>query len=141
MALLLLFTVMCLINLQRSTRSATVFMQRKQLNILAIATLIAGLTGPVALVAATFSKSLSPGLASRLLLGTAVILLGIGVARYSAISEGRTIRRDFVLQRHRDGVDYLLFIYWSPGYLPRYLTSLGEVYIFIVLLASRSLIH
>ena len=49
-ALVVLFTLMSLIHLRRSARSATVVLQRKQLNILAIATLIAGLTDRAAVV-------------------------------------------------------------------------------------------
>ena len=92
--LLILFTLFSLINLIRSARSAPAVTQHKQLTILATATLIAGLTAPVALGAATFAISL-PRVILSLLLGIAVVLLGYGVTRYSAIVEGRTIRRDF----------------------------------------------
>lgn len=94
MVLLVIFVLLSLINLIRSARAAPVLTQQKQLTILATATLIAGLTGPVAISAAIFTISL-PRVVLSLLLGIAVVLLGYGVTRYSTIVEGRTIRRDF----------------------------------------------
>jgi hypothetical protein len=133
LALLVLFTGMSLINLRRSARSAPVLMQQKQLNILAIATLIAGLTGPVALLTAAFDLPL-PRVTLTLLLGCAVVLLGVGVARNSAISEGRTIRRDFVYNAIAMGLitGFYLLVTWISAQV---FDVPGEVYIFIVLLA------
>ena len=133
LALLLLFTGMSLINLRRSAQSAPVLMQQKQLNILVIATLIAGLTGPVALVTAAFDIPM-PRVTLTLLLGGGVILLGVGVARYSAISEGRTIRRDFIYNAIVMGLitGFYLLVTWVSAQI---FNVPGEVYIFIVLLA------
>ncbi len=133
LALLLLFTGMSLINLRRSALSAPVLMQKKQLNILVIATLIAGLTGPVALITAAFEIPM-PRVTLTLLLGCAVILLGVGVARYSAISEGRIIRRDFIYNAIAMGVitAFYLLVTWVSAQI---FNVPGEVYIFIVLLA------
>jgi hypothetical protein len=128
LALLLLFTGMSLINLRRSALSATVLMQKKQLNILAIATLIAGLTGPVALVTATFEVPI-PRVTLSLLLGCGVVLLGVGVARYSAISKGRTIRRDFTYNAIAMAVitAFYLLVTWVSAQV---FNVPGEVYIF-----------
>jgi GAF domain-containing protein len=95
MGLLIFFTIFCLVNLVRSAREAPTVMQRNQLNILILATLIAGLTGPVDLISEAFSIHI-PRVSLSVLLGIAVILLGYGVAQYSALVEGRTIRRDFI---------------------------------------------
>jgi GAF domain-containing protein len=95
MGLLIFFTIFCLVNLVRSSRAAPTVMQRNQLNILILATLIAGLTGPVDLISEAFSIHI-PRVSLSVLLGIAVILLGYGVAQYSALVEGRTIRRDFI---------------------------------------------
>jgi hypothetical protein len=67
-------------------------------------------------------------------LGTGVILLGVGVARYSAISEGRTIRRDFIYNAIAMGVitAFYLLVTWVSAQI---FNVPGEVYIFIVLLA------
>ena len=128
-----MFTIMSLVNLQRSARVAAVLMQRKQLNILAIATLIAGLTGPVALLSAAFGIPF-PRVTLSFFLGSGVILLGIGVARYSAISEGRTMRRDFAYNAIAMGLitGFYLLVTWISAQI---FNVPGEVYIFVVLLA------
>jgi hypothetical protein len=95
MVLLILFAAFCLINLSRSAREAPTVMQRNQLNILFLATLIAGFSGPIGLVAEVFSIGV-PRVTVSILLGIAVVLLGYGIAQYSAVVKGRTIRRDFV---------------------------------------------
>jgi hypothetical protein len=133
LVLLLLFTGMSLVNLRRSTRSATVLMQKKQLNILSIATLIAGLTGPIALLSAAFEIPI-PRVTLTIVLGCGVILIGIGVSRYSAISEGRIIRRDFIYNAITMALItcFYLLITWISAQI---FNVPGEVYIFIVLLA------
>jgi len=95
LSLLLLFTVFSLINLFRSARVAPSAMPQRQLVTLAIATIIAGLTAPVAFIAAVFEMPL-PRTSLTIPLMIAVILIGYGVARYSALIQGRTIRRDFL---------------------------------------------
>jgi GAF domain-containing protein len=133
LVLLLLFTIMSLVNLQRSTLSATALMQKKQLKNLTIATLIAGLTGPVALITAIFALPL-PRIILSILLGTAVILLGVGVTRYSALMEGRTIRRDFLFNAIALGV--ITCIYLLVTWISTQLFEVPlEVYILVVLLA------
>lgn len=95
MGLLVIFTLLSIVNLFRSTRAAPTRMQKNQLSILILATLIAGLTGPLGLIAETFSINV-PRVSLSILLGTAMIMLGYGLAQYSALMEGRTIRRDFI---------------------------------------------
>ena len=90
-----LFVGMSLVNLIRSASSAPTEMPRKQFIILTAATLIAGLTGPVAIAGAVFSLSV-PIVIQSTLLGCAVGLIGFGAANYGALTEGRTIRRDFI---------------------------------------------
>jgi hypothetical protein len=91
--LLLTFIVMSLVNLSRSARAAPNAMPRKQLITLIAATLMAGLTAPVSMAATRLGIPL-PRVTLSLLLGCAVVLLGVGVARYSALVEGRVIGRD-----------------------------------------------
>jgi GAF domain-containing protein len=93
--LLLTFIVMSLVNLSRSARAAPSAMPRKQLITLIAATLMAGLTAPVSMAATRLGIPL-PRVTLSLLLGCAVVLLGVGVARYSALVEGRVIGRDLV---------------------------------------------
>jgi hypothetical protein len=94
MILLVVFVLLSLVNLLRSARAAPTLTQQKQLTILTTATLIAGLSAPVAIGAAIFTFDL-PRVTLSILLGIAVVMLGYGVTRYSTIVEGRTIRRDF----------------------------------------------
>ena len=93
--LLLLYTVFSLVNLFRSARSTQETLPKQQFTILAVATLIAGFTAPFAFFAAVFNIPL-PQVSLTILLTVTMILIGYGVARYSALIEGRTIRRDFV---------------------------------------------
>ncbi len=91
---LLIFTTASLINLLRSAHETPYNMPRKQLNTLAAATLVAGLVGPVSIAGSALGLPV-PMLAISLPLGIAVGMIGYGVARYSALMEGRTLLRDF----------------------------------------------
>jgi hypothetical protein len=95
LTLLVVFTAMCLVNLIRSERLAPPGMPKKQYDILILATLMAGMIGPVVILDSMTRMSI-PLVVLSSFLGIAVSLLGYGVARYSAVMEGRTIRRDFV---------------------------------------------
>jgi hypothetical protein len=94
MTLLLFFTGISIYNLLDSTRNAQTKIARSQFVLLAIATFIAILTAPVSIGSAIFEASV-PRVVLSSFLGSAVILIGYGVAVYSALVEGRTIRRDF----------------------------------------------
>jgi hypothetical protein len=114
MLALLIFTCLSLINLIRSARAAPNVVQRKQLNLMVAATLIAGLAGPISFVSYTLNF-LMPRVTVTLLLGSALFMIGYGVARYSALIEGRVIGRDFLY----NGVVILLiatvymYVVWS----------------------------
>jgi hypothetical protein len=133
MGLLILFTAFSLVNLSRSARDAPAVMQRNQLSILILATLIAGLTGPLGLVAETFSIGV-PRVTLSILLGIAVVLLGYGVAQYSALVQGRTIRRDFIYNAIAMAVISLLYLLVARISV-QFFDVPTAVYIFIVLLA------
>lgn len=92
---LLIFTFFCLVNIFRTIQTTQAEMPKRQLITMAIATVIALLTVPSALLAAIFGIPV-PRLIYTLLLLISVALIGYGVSRYSALMEGRTIRRDFV---------------------------------------------
>lgn len=95
MAALFIFTLLCLVNLIRTARIAPTLVQRKQLNLMVAATLIAGLVGPISYLSYIVDFPL-PRVITTLLLGCAVFMIGYGVARYSALIEGRVIGRDFL---------------------------------------------
>jgi len=105
---LLLFTIFCLINISRSFWATPVEMARRQLIIMAIATVIAGLTAPAAFIAAVFAFPV-PRIIYTVLLSVAVALIGYGVARYSALMDGRTIRRDFLY--NATAIGFVIAIY------------------------------
>jgi len=114
MLALLVFTCLSLINLIRSARAAPTVVQRKQLNLMITATVIAGLAGPISFVSYRLDFLL-PRVVVTLLLGSALFMIGYGVARYSALIEGRVIGRDFLY----NGLVILLiatvylFVVWS----------------------------
>lgn len=95
MIALLIFTVMSLINLIRSARQTRSLLSRKQLFIMVAATLTAGLSVPLDLAANTLDFPV-PRVILSILLGCSVFLIGYGVARYSALMEGRIIGRDLI---------------------------------------------
>jgi hypothetical protein len=111
---LLVFTCLSLINLIRSAWAAPTVIQRKQLNLMVAATVIAGLAGPISFISYQLDF-LMPRVIVTLLLGLTVFMIGYGVARYSALIEGRVIGRDFLY----NGLVILLiatvylFVVWS----------------------------
>jgi hypothetical protein len=104
MACLIVFITLSLVNLIRSARAAPTPMQRQQLNLMALATLIAGLSGPVAFVSYKLNFLL-PRVTLSILIGCGMFLLGYGITRYSALIEGRFMGRDFL---YNGGVTLLI---------------------------------
>jgi len=81
-------------NLILAARVEPRSLPRRQLIMLSAATILAGLTGPVGLMAA-FLKIPVPMFLIALLIGAGVLATGYGVARYSALMEHRVFQRDF----------------------------------------------
>lgn len=92
---LVVLTIACVINLARTARVTPESTPHSQLQILVRATLVAGLAGPLSLVGSAFQLPI-PIVALSLTAGIPIGLMGYGVARYSALMQGRTIRRDFL---------------------------------------------
>ena len=93
---LLVFMTASIVNLARSARVAPTETSRRQLWTLVAATVIAGLTGPVSIVASWLDLFPVPMVVMSGLLAIFVSMIGFGVARYSALVEGRTMARDFI---------------------------------------------
>jgi hypothetical protein len=94
LALGLIYAAISLANLAGCTRAAPTPILRKQFLVMILATLLA--SSVVILSVAGSSLGLRvPIAATSVPLGAGMVLLGHGVARYSALVEGRTIRRDF----------------------------------------------
>jgi hypothetical protein len=84
------------INLARSAYVAPTETARRQLKTLLIATLITGLIAPLSIIASWLDLIPVPMVAMTIVLAVFVGMVGYGVARYSALVEGRTIQRDFI---------------------------------------------
>ena len=92
-ASILLYTGMSIYNLLRSIKAAPNAIERGQFTTLGIATLIAGFSAPISILGSTLSLPVPMVLLSVLYIIT-ITMMGYSVARYSALSEGRTMRRD-----------------------------------------------
>ena len=130
---LISYISMSLINLRKSARSAPTLIHRKQIEVLAVATLIAGFTGPIFFVG-TFLNLRIPFLIQTILLLISMILIGYGVARYSALMQGRTIRKDFYYKA------FAMFLVTGIYILMTWVSVIlfevpAFVYIFVVILA------
>lgn len=93
LGILVLFCCLSIWNLILAARSEPRYMPMEQLIILSAATILAGLTGPVGLMAA-FLKFSVPMYAIALLICSGLLVTGFGVARYSALMENRVFQWD-----------------------------------------------
>ncbi len=133
---LLLYTALNVINLGRSTQAAPAAMPRKQLITLTIATIIGGLAGPLSIVASEFGLPV-PVAALAVLLGINVILIGYGVARYSALMSSRTIRHDFIYNGLTVALVTLLYLLVTRISVQAYNVP-AVAFVFVVMLAIIS---
>ena len=131
-ASLLLFVALSMANLVEGIRRARSEIERRQFVLLLAASILACLSGVVYLVGVW---SGAPSLVARTsLLWLAVLPLGYGVANYSAIVEGRTIRRHFISSLI--AVSLVTLLYFVVSYLSS--VSFGvrtAAFAFVVLLA------
>jgi hypothetical protein len=136
----LLYTGMSVLNLARSARAAPAMMPRKQLITLAMATVIGGLTGPCSIAASAFGLPV-PVAVLALLLGTYVALIGYGVARYSALVDGRTIHYDFFYNAVTVGGITFLYLLVTWVSIQTYdIPAAAFVPVIILAIATHSLI-
>jgi len=139
MGFLFLFTVMSLINLLRSAKIAPSLMPRRHLDILAAATLTAGLSGPTAMIAFAFNLPV-PRVIPAALLGIAVLLMGYGVARYSALVERRVLGRDFTYNGIAILLIALLYLVIGWGSVLTYgVPAAALVFIVVLAIVTHSL--
>jgi hypothetical protein len=132
-ALLMLFIYLNLYNLFDSARKSSPGAPRKQFLSLGYATLIAGLVALVTLAATLLELSI-PRVVLSFSLGIAVMMIGYGVAGYSALVESRTIRRDFLFSLISISLITLFYLIgtWILGQL---FGTPPAVYLFVMLLA------
>ena len=106
---LIIVTAACVFNLFRSARVAQISLVRKQLFIMAYATSVAGLTGVTTFIGLAMGLPVPMAVVS-LLLATAVVVIGLGVVRYSAFVQGRTMQHDFFANLLLLGP--VILVYW-----------------------------
>ena len=132
MSLLFLFAFLGFENLITAARATPSSLARKQFKILAYATLIAGVTGPVSLISVSWLEI--PRIINTILLGVPIGLIGYTVARYSALIEGRTIRRDFVYNATAIGL--IVLVYSVVTWISVLIFDIPPAaYVFVILLA------
>ena len=95
-AALVLLIGWSLVNLARTAYVAPTDTARRQVQILVSATAFSGLLIPVSLVSSGFDLFPMPMVVMSFVLFIFVCMIGYGVARYSALMQGRTIVRDFL---------------------------------------------
>ena len=106
--LLTLILLMSLLNLRRAIQQAKTFLAKRQLEALAWATLAATMTAPISYIAVRIEFSL-PMVIISLLLAISVFIIGFSVGKYSALIEGRILRRDFFYSGAAMGIVALLY--------------------------------
>ena len=133
MTLLLIFTGISIFNLIDSARKASTRIKRRQFVLLASATFTAILAAPVTIGAAIIESSV-PRVIISILLGIAVLLIGYGVVVFSALVEGRTIRRDFRFSVVSISIVSLVYLI-AAGISVFVLEASTSVYLYVLLLA------
>jgi len=81
-------------NMLRSAQAAPTNIVRRQLGTLATASFVTVLVAPVSYVSTGLNLVQIPMVVMSTLTAIYVVMIGYGVARYSAVAEGRTITRD-----------------------------------------------
>jgi hypothetical protein len=94
--MLVVIATASIVNLSRSARVAPTETARRQLWTLVAATAIAGLAGPLSMLASWLNLFPIPMVLLSGILAVFLGMVGFGVARYSALVEGRTMTRDFI---------------------------------------------
>jgi hypothetical protein len=106
--LLGIILILCFFNLRYAARKAQSTLGKKQLQMLTWATLVAGLTAPISLIAVSIKFSL-PIVINSVILATSALIIGISVGKYSALIEGRILRRDFLYSAAAMAIVALLY--------------------------------
>lgn len=109
---LLAVTWTCVFNLAVAARHAPSSMARSQLITLTWATVIIGLLGPIS-IAGSYFKLPIPIVVVSIMAAIPLVIIGWGIARYSALMDGRTSMRDFIYQLALLGLVLLVYIPFS----------------------------
>lgn len=106
--------ILSLINLIRTAVDEPLLMPRKQYFILITATVVAGVSGLFSLVGSITLLQI-PLLLPSFALVITVVLIGYGVANYSALMERRTIRWDMLVNAVSISVIIILYMVFGYG--------------------------
>jgi hypothetical protein len=131
--LLLVYIMMSALNLLRSVQDTGSRLMRNQLTTLVIATLIAGMTIPLSYLGSLVGLRIPVVIPSALLILT-LTAIGIGVSRYSALVEGRTLRKDFLFNAITMFGVTILYVFVSLISVRFFGVSAG-VFVFVVMFA------
>ena len=116
--LLGIILMLCFINLRYAAQKSQSLLETEQLKMLKWATLIAGLTAPISLIAVKTKFSVPiiinsvlsvPIVINSVLLAASVVIIGISVGKFSALIEGRILRRDFLYSAAAMAIVALLY--------------------------------
>jgi hypothetical protein len=97
-------------NVARTMRSSPGVMPRAQFRLFLYATLLGGASGLTGIASYVLDTPI-PQLSSALLLFAALLLAGIGVARYNALLEHRPLWRDFFYSASEAGAILLVYMF------------------------------
>ncbi|MEN8240792.1 MAG: hypothetical protein ABFS17_02635 [Chloroflexota bacterium] len=140
MSLLTVLAGICIYNLVIAAKSAPSPIIRKQFTSLAVATCLAGGTGPVSLLVLVDEISIPRAINTVLLAGT-ILMIGYSIARYSALIEGRLIRRDLIYNASVTVailIVYLLFTWIAIRLF--HIPSSSYIFVAILAIISHSLV-
>ncbi len=129
----LVYAAISLVNLVGCARAAPTPILRKQFLVMLAATLLAGSVAILSVAGSSLDLRV-PIAATSVPLGAGMVLIGYGLARYSALVEGRTIRRDFYHAAVTTGLvaGFYLLLTWVAVH---YFGAPPMVYAFVVVLA------
>jgi hypothetical protein len=108
LVLLALILVMSLLNLRYARQRSKTRLARRQLDTMIWATVAAIFTAPISFIAVRIEYGV-PRVVISILLAISVFLIGFGVGKFSALVEGRTLRRDFIFSGVAMAVVALLY--------------------------------
>jgi hypothetical protein len=135
-----LFTCLSVFNLLRASRVSQTALARNQFQLMIAATLIGGATGLLELSANWIIPRIPRLLISFLLLIT-VLLAGISIARYNALLDRRSMRKDFLYNLAQSGIAVIVYLFFYLTFNQLYpLPKITFVFIGSLAVISHSLV-
>lgn len=134
------FAGLSVFNLAQTMRSSPSTMPLHQFRLFIYATLLVGATGLVG-IACNLLQVPTPQILIALLLSAAVLLSGVGVARYNALLDRRHLQRDFLYSAAEAGAILLVYMFFLKLFTELYpLPAISFVIIGCLAVVSHSLI-